>query len=147
MMMLNQIAWYAWILLTLPHCLHHIILHPFILLQRELSQKLVIGALYLIDISISIKKSWTLLPLHHQRKTYHLMVLSPGCYDLHHLSLYSPLSYFSYQCTWRTSSVSNINFLLLVNPNCITLTPLSLLTWSTFHHVLPCSFPLCLFPF
>ena len=37
-------------------------------------------------------------------------------------------SYFSYQRTWRMSSVSNVSFLLLVNPNCITLTPLLLLT-------------------
>ena len=50
-------------------------------------------------------------------------------------------SYFSYQRTWRMSNVSNVSFLLLVNPNCIMLTPLSLLTWSTFHHILPCSFP------
>ena len=37
-------------------------------------------------------------------------------------------SYFSYQHTWRTSSVSDVSFLLLVNPNCIMLTPLSPLT-------------------
>ena len=51
-------------------------------------------------------------------------------------------SYFSYQHTWRTSSISNTSFLLLVNPNCIMLTPLSLLIWPIFHHVLPCFFPL-----
>ena len=69
---------YSWILLNLPHCLHLIVLHLFIHLQRELNWKLVIGVLYPIDISINIMESQTLLPLHHWRKIHHLMVLSPG---------------------------------------------------------------------
>ena len=69
---------YSWILLNFPHYLHLIILHLFIHLRRELNWKLVIRVPYLIDISISVMESWTLLPFHHQRKIHHLMVLSPG---------------------------------------------------------------------
>ena len=52
----------------------------FILLLKELNQKLVIEVQYLTDISTNVIKSQTFLPHHHQRKTYHLMVPSLGYY-------------------------------------------------------------------
>ena len=98
---------YFWILLNLSHHLHLITLHLFIHLRRELNQKLVIGVLYLIDISINVMESQTLLSLHHRRKTHHLMVLSPG-YHLHKVLMNPYLNF--------VDVLTNINQLLMNDP-------------------------------
>ena len=107
---------YSWILLILPHCLHHIVLHLFILLQRELSQKLVIEALYPIDISTSIKGLRTLLLLHHWRKTYFLMVLSPG-YHRNKMLMNSYLNFVNVLINIDPLLMNDPRFDLLFNNN------------------------------